>query len=251
MSFVRQRTRRCAANHARSSLTVRADALPVISIENAQFRYPGSDFCLHVPRLEIAAGRSVAVVGPSGSGKTTLLNLAAGILTPNEGSVTIAEVELSKRSEPQRREFRVAKIGMVFQEFELLEHLSVIDNILLPCRITPILQQDSVTRERAAALAGEVGIGDKLRRYPRKLSQGERQRVAICRAMLLQPPLLLCDEPTGNLDPVNKEHVLDILLDYVRRTDATLLAVTHDHGVLDRFDETFDVGQFHTASAGG
>ena len=193
----------------------------------------------------------MAVVGPSGSGKTTLLNLAAGILTPDEGTITIAEAELSQLPESQRREFRVAKIGMVFQEFELLEHLSVLDNILLPCRITPVLQHDSATRERAAALAREVGIGDKLTRYPRKLSQGERQRVAICRAMLLQPPLLLCDEPTGNLDPANKEHVLDILLDYVRRTDATLLAVTHDHGVLDRFDETFDVGQFHTASAGG
>ena len=89
-----------------------------------------------------------------------------------------------------------------------------------------------------------MGIGDKLRRYVRKLSQGERQRVALCRALLLEPPLLLCDEPTGNLDPVNKEHVLDILFDYVRRHGTTLLTVTHDHQLLPRFDETIDFKHF-------
>lgn len=90
-----------------------------------------------------------------------------------------------------------------------------------------------------------MGLKDKLRRYVRRLSQGERQRVALCRALLLEPPLLLCDEPTGNLDPVNKEHVLEILFNYVRRSNTTLLTVTHDHELLSRFDETVDVKQFH------
>ena len=217
----------------------------MISIDDVTFRYASSDFCLSVPSFQVDAGAAVAVVGPSGSGKTTLLNLAAGILVPHSGQVRTNEVATSSLSEPARRDFRVSNIGLVFQEFELLEHLSVLDNILLPCRVTARIRLSQAHRERALELAREVGIGDKLRRYVRKLSQGERQRVAVCRALLLEPPLLLCDEPTGNLDPANKEHVLDILFDYVRRTGATLLAVTHDHGMLSRFDETFDVGQFH------
>lgn len=193
----------------------------------------------------VPAGTKLAVVGPSGSGKTTLLNLAAGILVPSSGTVKTNDVEISELSEARRRDFRVSNIGLVFQEFELLEHLTVLDNILLPCRITSKVKLDQRLRERAVELADQVGIGDKLARYVRRLSQGERQRVAICRALLLEPPLLLCDEPTGNLDPANKEHVLEILFDYVRKSNSTLLAVTHDLGLVDAFDETFDVGQFH------
>ena len=222
----------------------------MISIDDVTFRYASSDFCLSVPSLQVEAGATVAVVGPSGSGKTTLLNLAAGILVPDSGQVRTNEMEVSSLSEPARRDFRVSNIGLVFQEFELLEHLSVWDNILLPCRVTSRIKLSQDHRDRAAELARGVGIGDKLRRYVRKLSQGERQRVAVCRALLLEPLLLLCDEPTGNLDPINKEHVLDILFDYARSREATLLAVTHDHGLLDRFDATFDVGQFHTAGKG-
>ena len=222
----------------------------MISIENVTFCYSGSDFRLFVPQFQVRSGATVAVVGPSGSGKTTLLNLAAGILVPTTGNVRTSNVDVSSLSEPLRRDFRISNVGLVFQEFELLEHLSVLDNILLPCRITSGIGLSQCHRDRAAELACDVGIGDKLRRYARKLSQGERQRVAVCRALLLQPPLLLCDEPTGNLDPANKEHVLDILFDYVSRTGATLLAVTHDHAMLDRFDQTFDVGQFHASDEG-
>ncbi len=217
----------------------------MISFEDLTFHYRDGDFHLSVPRFEVEAGTTVAVVGPSGSGKTTLLNLAAGILTPDSGTVRTKGVDVSSLSEAARRDFRLQNIGLVFQEFELLDHLNVLDNILLPCRITSKISLNQGHRDRAAELAQEVGIGDKLHRFVRKLSQGERQRVAICRALLLQPPLLLCDEPTGNLDPINREHVLDILFDYVRRTGATLLAVTHDHGMLPRFDVAFDVGQFY------
>jgi len=99
-------------------------------------------------------------------------------------------------------------------------------------------------RRRAGQLAGKVGIADKLRRYPRQLSQGERQRVAVCRAVLPQPTLLLADEPTGNLDPANKSKVLDILFDYAARTDTTLITVTHDHDLLERFDRVVDFKEF-------
>ncbi len=212
----------------------------MIRVTDLRFAYPQSDFRLRVRDLHIQSGSTVAVIGPSGSGKTTLLNLIAGILVPNAGRVATNDIDVSSLSESARRDFRVRHVGLVFQEFELLEHLVVLDNILLPCRITSSIQINQEHRDRAAALAGEMGLDDKLRRYPRKLSQGERQRVALCRALLLQPPLLLCDEPTGNLDPVNKEHVLDILFDYVCRHDTTLLTVTHDHQLLPRFDETID-----------
>jgi putative ABC transport system ATP-binding protein len=216
----------------------------MIRITDLEFQYRQSDFRLRVPELSVRTGATVAMIGPSGSGKTTLLNLVAGILVPSAGRVTTNQIEVSSLGEPARRDFRIRHVGLVFQEFELLEHLNVLDNILLPCRITAAVQLRQAHRDRAVELAREVGIEDKLRRYVRKLSQGERQRVALCRALLLAPPLLLCDEPTGNLDPVNKEHVLDILFDYVRRNNTTLLTVTHDHQLLPRFDETVDVTPF-------
>ncbi len=220
----------------------------MIRVTNLEFRYRQSDFALRVPDLSVRKGTTVVMIGPSGSGKTTLLNLIAGILVPSAGRVTTDQVDVSALGESARRHFRVRRIGLVFQEFELLEHLSVLDNILLPCRITSSIQLRKEHRERAIELARDVGLDDKLRRYVRRLSQGERQRVALCRALLLEPTLLLCDEPTGNLDPANKEHVLDILFEYVRRNNTTLLAVTHDHELLTRFDETVDFKSFHGQS---
>ena len=217
----------------------------MIAVENLDFRYGQSDFNLQVPDLVIKQGAKVALVGPSGSGKTTLLNLMAGITLPLAGRVVTHEVEVSSLGDAARRDFRIRNIGLVFQEFELLDHLTVLDNILLAYRINAALELDRSARERAALLAQEVGIGDKLHRYARRLSQGERQRVAVCRALLPEPPLLLCDEPTGNLDPANKQHVLDILVAYVEKTGATMVAVTHDHEILPRFDTVVDFRQFH------
>ena len=128
----------------------------------------------------------------------------------------------------------------MFQEFELLEYLDVLDNILLPYRINAALALTSGVRERARGLADKVGIGDKLRRNVAHLSQGERQRAAICRALLPQPALLLCDEPTGNLDPANTNHVTDILFGYIRSTGATMMSVTHEHQLLERFARVID-----------
>lgn len=215
----------------------------MIAIENLEFHYPQSDFQLRVPQLLIDKGSKVALIGPSGSGKTTLLNLMAGIAVPLAGQVVTGGTEVTSLGDAARRDFRARQIGLVFQEFELLDHLSVLDNILLGYRIVPALTINSTVRERAAQLAQDVGISDKLRRFVRRLSQGERQRVAICRALLTEPSLLLCDEPTGNLDPANKGHILDILVDYVDRADATMVAVTHDHEILGRFDKVVDMGQ--------
>ena len=222
----------------------------MIKIQDLEFRYGEGEFRLRIPDLVIERGSTTAFIGPSGSGKTTLLNLLAGIVLPGRGRIEAGEVEVSGLTDRERRNFRITRVGLVFQEFELLEYLSVLDNILLPYRINPALKLDAAVRERAAELAGSVGIADKLGRHPGRLSQGERQRVAVCRAVLPGPAVLLADEPTGNLDPVNAGRVLDILFDFARQGEATLVAVTHDHDLLPRFERVIDFKTFHdTGSA--
>ena len=217
----------------------------MISIKDLRFRYSEGEFALHVPELTVGTGEKVAVIGPSGSGKTTLLNLIAGIRTPQSGEVVTQGTDVGGLDDAARRDFRIRQIGLVFQEFELLEYLNVLDNILLPYRINRSLELSKEVRGRAAELAEEVGIGNYLGRYVDHLSQGERQRVSVCRALLARPPLILADEPTGNLDPTNKGRVLDILFGYVDRNDATLVTVTHDHDLLPRFERVIDFKQFY------
>ena len=216
----------------------------MIEITNMRFRYDEGDFRLNVPGLTVEDGEHVAVVGPSGSGKTTLLNLVAGIVHPQSGNVVTAGQKLADLDDGTIRNFRIENIGLIFQEFELLEYLDVLDNVLLPYRINSSLKLDTTVRQRAIDLLKSVGIGDKLDRYPDQLSQGERQRVAVCRALLVSPSLLLADEPTGNLDPANKGRVLDILIDYAAENDATLVTVTHDRDLLDRFGRVIDFTEF-------
>ncbi len=223
----------------------------MISLSGVRFRYPSGDFVLDVPGLEIGEGEQVAVIGPSGSGKTTLLNLIAGITTPGEGRVVTRGVDVAALGDGERRDFRVQTVGLVFQEFELLDYLTVLDNVLLPYRINASLELDSAVRERAAGLAAQMGIGDKLARRPGQLSQGERQRVAVCRALLPRPPVLLADEPTGNLDPANKGKVLDLLLEQARAHGTTLVAVTHDHDLLSHFERIVDFRDFFEVDGGG
>lgn len=216
----------------------------MIEIQNMLFQYGEGDFRLDVPGLHVENGERVAVVGPSGSGKTTLLNLIAGIARPQSGDIVTASHNLADLDDGAVRNFRIEHIGLVFQEFELLEYLDVLDNVLLPYRINNSLKLDAAVRQRAVDLLESVGIGDMLDRYPDQLSQGERQRVAVCRALLVNPPLLLADEPTGNLDPANKGRVLDILLDYAAANDATLVTVTHDSDLLPRFERVIDFRDF-------
>lgn len=216
----------------------------MIHIKNLHFEYATGEFHLDIPEFLLVNGEKVAVIGPSGSGKTTLLNLIAGILVPETGQVRVADTDVADMKDSQRRNFRIRNIGFVFQDFELLDYLNVLDNILHPYRISPALKLDSEVRQRAAELAEEMGISDKLKRSAGKLSQGEKQRVAICRALLPEPGLILADEATGNLDPENKEKILDLLFRSLEKRHATLLAVTHDHELLPRFDRISDFKQF-------
>jgi putative ABC transport system ATP-binding protein len=217
----------------------------MIEIRNIKYSYSNSDFHLNVEELVINNKRKTAVIGPSGFGKTTMLNLIAGILVPDNGRVTVNDKTVSSFTEKERRDYRISEIGFVFQDFKLLEYLTVLDNILLPYRINSIMQLDKDVKSNAINLAKEMSIDDKLSKHPSKLSHGERQRVAICRALLNNPKIILADEPTGNLDPANKKHIVDILFNYVDKYDSTLITVTHDHELLKGFDEVIDFKDFN------
>ena len=221
----------------------------MIKIRSLEFRYPGTDFLLRIPDFQLGTQEKVAVIGPSGSGKTTLLNLVAGILVPEQGTLQCGGSDISAMSDAARRDFRISRIGFVFQDFELLDYLNVLDNVLHPYRITRALKLTRAVRERAGDLLQQMGLGDKLGRGVGRLSQGEKQRVAICRALLPSPQLVLADEATGNLDPRNKGHILDLLFEAVQAHGASLLAVTHDHELLPRFDRTVDFNAFIVAGS--
>jgi putative ABC transport system ATP-binding protein len=218
-----------------------------VSVSDLRFAYPHGPFSLDIPRLEVRAGERLAVIGPSGCGKTTLLRLIAGILVPDAGRVAVGDVPVSTLGDGARRQFRIARLGLVFQSFALIEYLDVLDNILHCYRIGDGLALDAGVRDRARRLATDLGLGDKLGRKVGDLSAGERQRVAICRALLGDPAVLLADEATGNLDPDNKGRILDRLFERLTPGRSTLIAVTHDHELLDRFDRVVDLREFGAA----
>ena len=208
----------------------------MISINKLQFAYSDGQFSLQIPELVLEAGRSAVIVGPSGSGKTTLLSLMAGILSVTSGNVCIGDTKVHELSDADRRLFRLRSVRLVFQDFQLIDYLSAMDNVLLPCRIHPSVSLTTELRVRAKSLLAAVGISSLQNRSITKLSHGERQRVAICRALLLSPNVVLADEPTGNLDPDNSERIVKLLLSETARAGAMLVMVTHDHSLLPHFD---------------
>ncbi|MDR1990258.1 MAG: ABC transporter ATP-binding protein [Acidobacteriaceae bacterium] len=179
---------------------------------------------LHPLTTTITEGQFVAIVGPSGSGKSTLLGLLAGLDAPTTGSIVIDGVDLTRLDEDGLARFRGEKIGFVFQFFHLIPSLTAYENITVPMEIrgTPD------AGERAKALLEEVGLTGRAHHYPSQLSGGEQQRVALARALANDPPIVLADEPTGNLDSANGRHIMELLQDVHRRRNATLILVTHD-----------------------
>jgi len=182
--------------------------------------------------LDIAAGESVAVMGPSGSGKSTLLNLIAGLDRPTSGTVTVAGERVDALSETGLARFRQRRIGMIFQFFNLLDDLTVTDNVLLPAQLAGMPRARA--RARADELLEALRIGRHHNAYPARLSGGERQRVAIARALVNRPTLLLADEPTGALDTTNGEEIGALLLD-LNRSGQTLVLVTHNPDLAARY----------------
>jgi putative ABC transport system ATP-binding protein len=181
----------------------------------------------------VPAGRCLAIIGPSGSGKSTLLGLIAGLDSASSGTITIAGTEITGLDEDALARLRGEKIGFVFQFFHLVPSLTAIENIQVPMEIAG--RRDAAAR--AQVLLDEVGLHDRGHHYPSQLSGGEQQRVAIARALANDPPLILADEPTGNLDSSNGRHVLDLLLQVRRTRGVTLVMVTHDPSVAAIADE--------------
>ncbi len=180
---------------------------------------------LHPLDLSIGSGQFVAIVGPSGSGKSTLLGLLAGLDAPTSGTIVIDGTDITTLGEDALARLRGEKIGFVFQFFHLVPSLTAFENILVPMEIAR--RRDAVARARQ--LLAEVGLSERGHHYPSQLSGGEQQRVAIARALANDPPILLADEPTGNLDSTTGRYILDLLLDVRRQRRTTLVLVTHDH----------------------
>jgi putative ABC transport system ATP-binding protein len=179
---------------------------------------------LHPLDLDIPAGQFTAVVGPSGSGKSTLLGLIAGLDAPTTGTISIAGTEITSLGEDELARLRGARIGFVFQFFHLIPSLTALENVLVPLEIAGARQP----RVRADALLDEMDLRDRAHHYPSQLSGGEQQRVAFARALANDPPILLADEPTGNLDTTNGRHVIELLVGVNKRRGTTVVLVTHD-----------------------
>ena len=182
--------------------------------------------------LVIPQGQFVAIMGASGSGKSTLLGLLAGLDSPSEGEVLLDGVPISNLAEDKLAGVRGSKVGFVFQSYQLIPTLTALENVLLPHE----LNARGDGRAKAASLLTSVGLGDRMGHYPVQLSGGEQQRVALARAFVLDPPIVLADEPTGNLDSTNGEQVLKLLTERQREGNTTLVLVTHDPQIAARAD---------------
>jgi len=217
---------------------------PVLAFVQVTKTYPlsgdkGSRHALCEATFAVAAGQKIAIVGRSGSGKSTLLHLAAGIDVPTTGQVWVSGRELGRLSEGERTLFRRHEVGLIFQFFHLLSHLSVADNVALPAMIAG--ENGAASQRRVVELLDRVGLADRRRDPVQKLSGGEMQRVAICRALLRRPRLLLADEPTGNLDDDNGRRVMDLLLALADDEGAALLFVTHSREFARLADQVWEL----------
>jgi putative ABC transport system ATP-binding protein len=188
---------------------------------------------LHALDLAVGRGRFLAITGPSGSGKSTLLGLIAGLDAPTSGQVVVDGTDITSLDEDRLARLRGQKIGFVFQFFHLVPSLTAFENVLVPMEIAG--RADAGTR--AATLLAEVGLTGRGHHYPSQLSGGEQQRVAIARALANDPPILLADEPTGNLDSGNGRHIMELLRDVNRRRGTTLVLATHDRALAAMADE--------------
>jgi putative ABC transport system ATP-binding protein len=192
---------------------------------------------LHSVDFTVQPAETLALVGASGSGKSTLLGLLAGLDTPSSGTVRLDGTDIFALDEDGRAAFRKAKLGFVFQSFQLLPHLNALENVMLPLE----LRGDGSARDKAAAMLGRVGLDSRLRHYPKYLSGGEQQRVALARAFVTEPPLLFADEPTGSLDAATGESVIQLMFELNREHGSTLVLVTHDAAMAARCGRTITI----------
>ncbi|NML48116.1 ABC transporter ATP-binding protein [Ramlibacter sp. G-1-2-2] len=217
---------------------------PIISIQHVYKSVTDSTGTLDILRdidFALAPRETAAIVGASGSGKSTLLSIIAGLDTPTRGRVLLAGQDLFTLDEDERAALRARQVGFVFQSFQLMGNLTALENVMLPLELAG--RRDA--RKAAAEMLARVGLSERLGHYPRVLSGGEQQRVALARAFVVQPAVLLADEPTGSLDFATGETVMNLMFDLNREQGTTLVLVTHDRGIAERCDRriTIDAGR--------
>jgi len=208
---------------------------PVIDLEKVELSLGSGASRVHILKgmsLQIEAGRSVGIVGPSGSGKSTLLMVMAGLERADSGVINVAGLDVAAMSEDQLAVFRGRNIGIVFQSFHLIANMTALENVAVPLELAG--HEDAF--ERAEAELAAVGLGDRVTHYPAEMSGGEQQRVALARAMAPNPPLLIADEPTGNLDEATGRQITELMFEKQVERSMTLILVTHDHALANRCD---------------
>lgn len=229
----------------------------VIAVEQLQFRWNDTQApCLEIDSLQLQAGESVFLHGPSGSGKSTLLGLLGGVLLPQQGRVRLMDVDLGSLPGRGRDHLRVDHIGFIFQQFNLISHLPVLDNVLLPCRFSKRrhlrASEGGTIQEEAARLLDALGLGQNVLRRPvTALSVGQQQRVAAARALIGRPEILIADEPTSALDAERQSDFLRLLLEQGRSSGATILFVSHDRRLAAQFDRELALASINRAAQAG
>ena len=222
---------------------------PLIEIKNLKFSYsPTSPTTLYIPEFEVSSGEEVYIYGPSGTGKTTFLEILAGVLTPQEGEVNILGKNLTQMSARERDKFRAEHLGYVFQSFNLIPYLSVFENIELPLKLSKERRAKLDSFDYALAirgLCGSLGISDLLDKNVSRLSVGQQQRVAVARAMIGKPDIILADEPTSALDSDHREKFLKILFELAEFYGTTVLFVSHDRSIENLFSRAVSLGSIN------
>ncbi len=229
-----------------------------LTVTGLRYAWPGAALLIDLPSLDVQRGDSVFLHGPSGSGKSTLLNLIAGTLRPAAGTIVLAGHEITAQRGAALDRIRADHIGFVFQMFNLLPFLPVLDNVLLPARFSArrrarAVERDGSLEASARRLLAQLGLTDAalLKRSAKDLSVGQQQRVAAARALIGAPDLVICDEPTSALDHDAREGFIRLLFDECRRTGAALLFVSHDHTLERLFDRTLSLSAINRAAHGG
>ena len=225
--------------------------MPALQIKNLRFRYASaSDDIIRIPEFRIERGETVFMFGPSGSGKTTLLSLIAGLFKPNEGSVSVLGRELTSMGAGTRDRFRAKEIGFIFQIFNLIPYLSVIQNVLLPCKFGRSKSNEFPSeREEAIFLLGKLGLQGLENQGVTRLSIGQQQRVAASRALMGSPGLIIADEPTSALDAEARTDFLKMLFEQAKREKSAVLFVSHDRSLSSLFDRTVALSDVNLVSS--
>ena len=217
-----------------------AHATPIIAVEHVYKSVTDSTGTLDILRdidFQLAPKETVAIVGASGSGKSTLLSIVAGLDTPTRGTVRLDGQDIFALDEDDRADLRARKLGFVFQSFQLMGNLTALENVMLPLELAN--RRDA--RKAATDMLAHVGLGQRLGHYPKVLSGGEQQRVALARAFVMQPAVLLADEPTGSLDFATGETIMEMMFELNREQGTTLVLVTHDRGIAERCERLITI----------